>query len=65
MVLFLVGIILGVLTIAGVVSIFIYLAKHQKHLDKLPWIIYLLASILLVMALASIALVIIGGVIMK
>ena len=62
--LFIAGIALGVLTVAGIIVIFVFLAKKQEHLKELPKWVYVMAIILLVCMLASIGMVF-GGAALK
>ena len=58
---FIAGIVLGSLSVVGIITIFVYLIAKQERLKKLPVWIYVLAVVLLIAALASIGLVIAGG----
>ena len=54
---FIAGAILGGLTIAIIVFLFVFLAKKQERLKKLPTWFYVVAVIALVFAVTSIGLV--------
>ena len=62
---FVTGIVLGSLAVAGIITIFVWLLRNQEHIKKLPVWVYVLSIVLLLFAIAAIGLVIAGGVTMQ
>ena len=58
---FVTGIVLGSLAVAGIVTIFVWLIRNQEHIKKLPVWVYVLSIVLLIFAVAAIGFVIAGG----
>lgn len=57
---YILGLSFGGVTLAGIAVIFGYLVKKQEYLKKLPIWVYVLASILIALAFATVALIFVG-----